>query len=119
MKLLMENIPVPLRSSENGLTECLKAFGRACPVERVFLFGSYARGEQKQDSDVDLCIVAESAENQLSAARTLRRAIRDVRPKPAMTLIPITPARLREKQAEHDYFFETIMKEGVCVATKD
>lgn len=52
-------------------------------------------------------------------ARDFRRAIRDVRPKPALTLIPITPARLREKQAEHDYFFETIMKEGVCVATKD
>ena len=119
MKLIMENIPEPLQAKGVGLTECLKAFGRACPVERVVLFGSYARGEQGPDSDVDLCVVAEGAERQLETARTLRRAIRDVRPKPPMTLIPITPARLREKQQERDYFFETIMKEGVCVATKD
>ncbi len=119
MKLLMENIPEPLRGPEVGLIECLKAFGRVYPVERVVLFGSFARGEQQRDSDVDLCVVAEGAERQLEAARTLRRAIRDVRPKPPMTLIPITPARLHEKQAGQDYFFETIMKEGVCVATKD
>lgn len=119
MKLLIENIPEPLRRPEVGLTDCLKACGRVYPVEQVVLFGSYARGEQKPDSDVDLCVVAEGAEHQLETARTLRRAIRDVRPKPAFTLIPITPARLREKEVEGDYFFETIMKEGVCVATKD
>lgn len=26
------------------------------PVERVWLFGSYARGEEKEDSDVDLLV---------------------------------------------------------------
>ncbi len=29
------------------------------PVKRVYLFGSYARGEAKEDSDIDLGVVIE------------------------------------------------------------
>jgi uncharacterized protein len=119
MKLRSDILPPSLRRPESGLAECLRAFGRVRPVERVMLFGSYARGEQRPDSDVDLCIVAEGAEDQLGAARDFRRAIRDVRPKPAFTLVPITPARFVEKTAAGDYFFKTILEEGICVAEKD
>ena len=119
MKLLIENIPAPLRPAEVGLTECLRAIGQVRALDQVLLFGSYARGEQHEGSDVDLCIVAEGAEDQLETAREFRRALREIRPKPALTLIPITPDRLREKQAQGDYFFATIMEEGICVATKD
>jgi predicted nucleotidyltransferase len=27
------------------------------PVERIYLFGSYARGEQRNDSDIDLYVI--------------------------------------------------------------
>ena len=101
------------------MTECLRAFGRVRSIERIVLFGSYARGEQRADSDVDLCIVADGAENQLAAAQAFRRSIRHVWPKPALSLIPITPERLEEKKKCGDYFFKTILKEGRCVAQKD
>ncbi len=119
MKVLKDNLPPALRNPDSGLLECLRAFGRARSVERVVLFGSYARGVQRPDSDVDLCIVAEGVENQLAAAREFRRSIRDVRPKPPLTLVPITPARLAEKTTAGDYFFKTIQEEGICVAEKD
>ena len=119
MKLLLQNIPEPLRGPGTGLTECLRAFGRVRSIDRIVLFGSYARGEQHAASDVDLCIVADGAENQLGAAREFRRAIRDVRPKPAFSLLPITPGRLEEKKKAGDYFYKTILEEGVCVAEKD
>ena len=28
------------------------------PVERMVLFGSYARGNQRKDSDIDICVVS-------------------------------------------------------------
>lgn len=28
------------------------------PVERIVLFGSYARGTERKDSDIDICIVS-------------------------------------------------------------
>ena len=119
MKLLENQIPSALRHPDKGLLSCLKVFAQVRPIEQVWLFGSYARGEERLDSDVDLCIVAEGTENQLNAARDFRRAIRHVRPKPALTLIPITPTRFEEKKAAGDYFFKTIQEEGICVAEKD
>ncbi len=38
-------------------------------VQKVILFGSYAKGTQKKDSDVDLLIVSDSFKNKKSYAR--------------------------------------------------
>ena len=43
--------------------------------------------------------------------------MRPVRPRLSFTLIPITPARLDEKQACQDFFFATVLREGVVLAT--
>lgn len=119
MKLHLSNLPEGLKAEREALRLCLEAFGRVLTVHKVLLFGSYARGEGTADSDVDLCVVAERAENQLEAARRLRCAIRDIRPKPPLTLIPITPERLSEKQEKRDHFFATILEEGILVASQD
>src|SRR5207253_224104 len=47
------------------------------------------------------------------------RAMRPVWPRPAFTLIPISPARLTEKQQRNDHFFYTVMKEGVLLAAEN
>ena len=119
MKLLLENLPVSLAPQRETLARCIEAMNAAMPLREVWLFGSHARGDARPDSDVDLCIVAEGAEQQLKAAQCWRRAIRQIRPKPAFTLIPIAPGRLAEKKAVGDYFFETILTEGLSLATQD
>ncbi len=119
MKLHLENLPASLRDQEDVLRQCIEAFNRVRPVQTVYLFGSHARGDARPDSDVDLCIVAEGAERQLETATQFRRALRDVRPKPAMTLIPIAPARFAEKRAGGDHFFQTILEEGKLLAAQN
>jgi predicted nucleotidyltransferase len=119
MKLLLDNLPPSLQSQRETLARCLEALGRVARVRAVYLFGSHARGEARPDSDVDLCIVADEAERQLEAAARWRKAMRPVWPRPAFTLIPISPARLAEKQARQDHFFATVLKEGVLLATQD
>ena len=113
----MENLPSSLQSQRGALIQCLEAMNAAVPLKAVYLFGSHARGDARPDSDVDLCLVAEGAEPQLETARRFREAIWDVWPCPAFTLLPITPARLAEKQARRDHFFATVLKEGVLLAT--
>jgi hypothetical protein len=56
------------------------------------------------------------AERQLEAARRFRETLWEVWPCPAFTLIPITPARLAEKKAGGDHFFEAVLREGVPLA---
>lgn len=91
----------------------------AMPLREVYLFGSHARGEARPDSDVDLCVVSDEAEQQFEASRRLSDALLGVWPRPAFTLVPITPQRLAEKQAVNDHFFYTVLKEGVSLATED
>lgn len=66
------------------------------------------RGDARPDSDVDLCLVAKGAERQLQAAQQFRHAMMDIRGKPSLTLIPISPRRLEEKKAVGDSGTEQI-----------
>jgi predicted nucleotidyltransferase len=114
---MLGNLPPALLPHADALRQCLEAFDRVMPVQAVYLFGSYARGDAGPDSDVDLCIVSEGAERQLEAAARLRRATRDIRPKPAFTLVPIAPSRLGEKRECGDHFFRTVLEEGIILAS--
>ena len=119
MKLLLENLPPSRAPQRETLARCLEAMNGALPLQAVWLFGSHARGEARPDSDVDLCLVAEGAERQTKASAKFSDAIWDVFPRPAFTLIPITPTRLAEKRAIGDFFFSTVLNEGVLLAAQD
>jgi len=88
VRLLLENLPPSLQPQRETLTQCLEAMNRALPFRRAILFGSHARGEARPDSDVDLCLIADGAERQLEAAQQFRRAMWNIWPCPAFTLIP-------------------------------
>jgi hypothetical protein len=119
MRLLLENLPASLGEQRDCLARCLEAMNRVMPLQAVYLFGSHARGEALADSDVDLCIVSDGATEQLKAARAFRRAMRPIRPKPAFTLVPIAVQRLQEKKANGDFFFATVLREGVIIAAEN
>lgn len=119
MKLLLENLPPSLSDQRESLTRCLEAIGRAAEVRQIYLFGSHARGDARPDSDVDLCIVTDDAGRQLATAQKFRRAMTDIWPCPAFTLLPISTQRLAEKRAANDHFFATVLEEGVLLATEN
>jgi uncharacterized protein len=119
VKLHLDNLPESLAPQRETLARCLEAMNEAVPFREVLLFGSHARGEARPDSDVDLCVIADGAAEQVKTAQTWRRAMRPIKPKPAFTLIPITPTRLAEKRAIQDFFFETILREGVSLAAEN
>jgi len=119
VKLLLDRLPASLRGKRDLLAQCLSALGRVRRVHTVYLFGSHARGDARPDSDVDLCIVADGAEQQLQTATEFRTALWSLRPDLSFTLLPITPDRLKEKQASGDHFFQTVLSEGVVIAQED
>lgn len=119
VKLLLDNLPPSLTAHREILRRCLEAMDRALPIEQVVLFGSHARGEAREDSDVDLCLVSTGAAAQVEAGNRFYCALRGIWPRPGFSLVPITPARLSEKRAIGDFFFGTVMKEGIAIATQD
>lgn len=115
----MDNLPQSLSAERESIRKCLEAMDSVMPLRAVYLFGSHARGQARPDSDVDLCIVTQEAEQQIVASRRLSEAVLEIWPRPALTLVPITPQRLAEKQTAHDHFFQTVLSEGVPLATED
>ena len=39
---------------------------QAMPIDKVFLYGSYAKGTQRKDSDIDLCFFSNAFESRRS-----------------------------------------------------
>jgi hypothetical protein len=68
---------------------------------------------------VDLCLIAPGVAKQMEAGNPFYCALRGIWPRPGFSLVPITPARLSEKRAIGDFFFETLMKEGIPITAQD
>ncbi len=80
--------------------------------ERIVLFGSYARGDVHQGSDVDLLLIKETNEpflRRLDAVLDLCDGTVALEPR------VYTPAELARMQAEDNDFIHTILKEGIVI----
>ena len=108
VKVLNENIPPALRHPSSGLAHCLHALGRARPVQRVVLFGSYARGEATAASDIDVIVVGGAnfrARDIFAFGEELRQR----------TQKDVDAFEIREVNTGTP-FYESIMREGVKIA---
>ncbi|MBC7228706.1 MAG: nucleotidyltransferase domain-containing protein [Thermoflexales bacterium] len=80
--------------------------------QKVILFGSYARGTPRSDSDIDLLIVKETSERFIDRWVTVGRLLSDPqRSIPLETLI-LTPQELAHRLEVGDQFIAEILEEG-------
>lgn len=70
---------------------------------RIVLFGSYARGKPRPDSDVDLLVVMPFKGNGVSKAAEM---IRKLTPSFAVDLVIRTPAEVERRLALNDFFLK-------------
>ena len=84
-------------------------------AERVILFGSYAKGNATEDSDVDLLIVAPTKERFFERMASVRRLIRDLRDGLAVSPIVLTPRELEKRREAGDPFVQEILQTGVSL----
>ena len=84
--------------------------GVAANAERVVLFGSHARGEAGETSDVDLMVIAESDLPRFKRSRELYKLFR---PYPfAMDLIVYTPEEIERGRRSPVSFVSAVLREG-------
>jgi len=80
--------------------------------ERVILFGSYARGDANEDSDVDLLVIMPFEGLGARKATEIRKAVRPGFP---VDIIVRTPETLRERVRMGDFFLRDATEEGVIL----
>ncbi|MFH1962701.1 MAG: nucleotidyltransferase domain-containing protein [bacterium] len=82
-------------------------------AEQVILFGSYARGEEGMDSDIDLLITAPTKEQFFQRMAKVRCLIRDLRNGIPFAPIVLTHEELERRLEIGDQFIKEILDNGV------
>lgn len=82
---------------------------------RVILFGSWARGDEDECSDLDLVIIKETRERFLDR---LEKVYELIKPTFAMDVLVYTPQEFAEMQKRDNPFIEMVLKEGVVIYEK-
>jgi predicted nucleotidyltransferase len=80
--------------------------------QQVILFGSWARGDEDEHSDLDLVIIKETQERFLDR---LEKVYELVKPTFAMDVLVYTPQEFHEMRERDNPFIEMVLKEGVVI----
>lgn len=95
---------------EKEIERVAESLGRVADAFQVILFGSYARGEANENSDVDLMIIAESDLPKFKRSRELYKLFR---PYPfGMDLVVYTPKEIERGKKSHVSFVSIVLREG-------
>ena len=77
---------------------------------KVYIFGSYARGEQVWDSDLDILVELESVIDKLETQTEIRLALADC--PVAIDIIAVSSAELARYSTVNGYIFKEAISEG-------
>lgn len=80
--------------------------------QKVILFGSYAYGNPRQDSDIDLLIIKNTSERFIDRWVTVRRLLSDPKRTISLETIVLTPEEISKRLAIGDQFLVEIMEKG-------
>jgi len=81
-------------------------------AEKVILYGSYARGEGTEDSDIDILVIAPTGQRMIDRMTTVSLLLWDIIDTLPVSSIVLTPEEFKEKLERGDAFIETIVEEG-------
>ncbi len=91
------------------IQELCDRIAREFNPERVILFGSHARGDAGQYSDVDLLVLMPFEGKSYRKSAEIRSRLR---PRFRVHFVVRTPDEVQERLALGDFFFQEVMEEG-------
>jgi uncharacterized protein len=96
---------IPQKAIDNVVKQIVDKFR----PQRIILFGSYARGDFRPESDVDLLVVMETPLRESQIELEIHRYL-DVMF--GLDLLVYTPKRLKERVEMGDWFVRDMLREG-------
>ncbi len=82
-------------------------------AERVLVYGSVARGEPTEHSDIDLLVIAPTKERFYERMGSVLALVRDISHGIPLAPIVLTPEELTTRLARGDQFVAEIVRTGV------
>ena len=95
------------------LSEVVDRIVRKFHPEKIILFGSWARGEARADSDLDLLVVLSQVEHTRKAAIEVLRALNGL--PISKDVIVTTPQKIAEHGKKVGYVLRSALEEGKVI----
>ena len=86
--------------------------------ERIVLFGSYARGDNKEDSDIDILIIVKNLVNERNITSLLYRALLNENISIPIDFLAIDSEKYNMVKNKTGYIYKTIEQEGKIIYGK-
>lgn len=99
-------------SASEGIRKMVREIVARFHPERVIVFGSHARGEATEDSDVDLMVVMDTEEEPIHAAARIAAAISHPFP---LDIIVTRPSDFRASLARGGVFATEVAAQGIVL----
>ena len=80
--------------------------------EKIILFGSYAYGKPKKDSDIDLLIIKKTNARHIDRSTKVREILQEENRLIAIEPLVYTPEEINQRLKIEDDFIKNIMNEG-------
>ena len=105
--------PEPASMDRERLKSVAERLRERYGAQRVILFGSVARGEATEDSDVDLLVISPTTENFYTRMASVLETVRDISRGMPLSPIVLTPDELKARLDRGDQFVQDIVATGV------
>jgi predicted nucleotidyltransferase len=99
-------------SAQLEAQEIVKRVAENYKPERIILFGSFARGEEREDSDIDLLVIKKSEKKRPFRVKEVFEAVRGIDRDHTLDPIVYTPDELARRVSLGDYFIKKVLDEG-------
>ena len=93
-----------------GIADCLK---KNYGATRVILFGSFARNEATEDSDIDLLVISPTTEKFYQRMASVLQIVREMSIGMPLAPIVLTPEELTSRLERGDQFVHEIVATGI------
>lgn len=83
--------------------------------DKIILFGSYAYGKPRKDSDIDLLIIKKTKARHIDRAVKIREIVKDENRLVAIEPLVYSPQEIMKRMKMEDDFITAIMEKGVVL----
>ncbi len=112
MTLAVPAVDTRVRIPEEVIRELVSRIASQFRPRRIILFGSYAYGTPRPESDVDLLVIMDTDLRESEQALRIRQY---VNPLFGVDLLVYTPARLEQRLKLGDSFLREITEKGIMM----
>src|SRR5215208_565206 len=104
------------RIPQKAIDQVVKQIVEKFKPQKIILFGSYARGDPRPESDVDLLVVIDTPLREVKQSLEIHQHLNVMF---GLDLLVYTPNHLKERADMGDWFVRDILKEGKVVYEAD